>query len=580
MIFLRKVLAKSNTISSFHVVVSLICIGFLLYGLSLFNGFIGDDQAQIVTNEAIKHLSNIFSIFGKGTFTAGGAAGGLGGIYYKPLMTFSFALVYAVFGLSSFGYHFLSLSLHIANAILLFFLVKRFFTLQKFHYIQASAFLLSLIFLIHPGNSETVLYIADMQDLLVAFFLLISLLLLQSAINRNAIGWKKLIALGLMLFFGLLSKESGIVALLLVCSYVLLFANKLFKKIGFLIALVFGIYLFFRFQLAHIPLFSQLGFIPIHAATLTQRMLTIPYELFSYIRLVFFPQTLFLYQHDVVLRVSDPKFFLTFPVVIFVISIFLLFGFLIRSRLYTFFLVWMFFGFGIVMNIIPLDMTLEERWLYLPFIGVLCALFCIAQYLSGRWKSLPYVFIVLLFLLLPWCMVRSFERSKDFRDNLTLYAHDVAINPHSYELLNNYGVALLAANQNTKAKNAFTQSLSYSPQYWPAYSNLGLAYAKLGDTAKAKQYYRIAIGMSGYFTPYENLAQLTLDTEKPENVVPILQKALFYYPNNAHLLVIAAKTYLRLGKVQEATLYAKKAVYYDNSVLDDPDIQSLLPMQY
>src|SRR5690349_12296601 len=164
--YAKKLFQKINSAFSFDLLVTIFVVALLVYGKSLFNGFVGDDYAQIISNEAIKQGDAIFSIFAKGTFATGGAGGGLGGIYYKPLMTFLFALIYNAVGLNSFAFHALSLLTHIANVILLFFVSRNFFRVAKFHYAQASAFLLSLIFLIHPGNSETVLYIADMQDLL------------------------------------------------------------------------------------------------------------------------------------------------------------------------------------------------------------------------------------------------------------------------------------------------------------------------------------------------------------------------------------------------------------------------------
>lgn len=575
----QKIATKINEALSFDLVISLIVVGIVLYFRSLFNGFVGDDGVQIVQNEAIKHVDSLLAIFGKGTFATGGAAGGLEGVYYKPLMTICYAIVYGIFGLAPFAYHACSLIIHITNVILLFFVSRTIFRLAKWGYAQVAALLVALIFLVHPANSEAVLYIANLQDLLVVTFLLIALCIALSIVQRQSLSWKKYLLLAGVLFLGMLSKESSIVGLILIPIFFFLFAKQFFKKNLMLSGGVFLVYLFFRYQIAHIPLFQKLGFIPIHAATFPQRLMTIPYELFSYLRLMFYPQQLFLYQHDVILSITDPKFYLTLPIIALVVYILIWFAFRLKSTIYTFALLWVLVGFGIISNIIPLDMTIAERWLYLPFIGMLWAIFLIVYYLNHIYKHIMMVALAVVVALLPFYVVRSFVRSGDFQSNYTLYSHDIRFNPRSYELLTNYGVSLIEVGKYQEATIALQQSIQRSPQYWPAYSDLGLAYEKLGNIQEAKQYYMLSIGLSHYFVPYENLAALTLRTEKPENALIIIQQALPLYPNNPQILTLAAKAYKKMGMIQQAQVYAQKAYLLDTSLISDPDIQSLLPTQ-
>ncbi len=428
-----------------------------------------------------------------------------------------------------------------------------------------------------PALSDSVLYMANLQDLLVTTFLFVSLLLMQRMQSLEKIKWKDYLFLAISLFMGMISKEVGVIALALVVVYAWLFIRKAFKKILFVSVGIFLFYLFLRLFVAKIPTFNPLPFIPIHAATFSQRLMTIPFELFSYMRLVVFPQSLFVYQHFVVVNPADPRFALALPVVAVVIATLIYFGVKLKSKLYWFFLAWLFFGFVIVINLIPLDMTFAERWLYPPLGGILLAVFFILQYVEKQWKKLAILCALLLVIILPYYFIRTYVRSGDWKDNATLYSHDIKLNPYSYELLSDYAVALIDKKDYADAQKNLALSIQLSPQYWPAYSNMGLAYDHMGKTEMAKKYYRLAIDLSHFYIPYINLSELTFETEPPQNVVPVVRQALLFYPNNPQLLGIAAKTYAKLGQETQAKQYAERAVLLDREILTDPVIQKLLP---
>ena len=105
-------------------VVALIITGGLVFLNSLGNGFVWDDEVQIVGNPAIRSLLNFGQAFGGGTFDTGGA--GLAKGFYRPMVTIYYMLVYKVFGLNAFGYHFFQIILHLINGILIFKLFSQF----------------------------------------------------------------------------------------------------------------------------------------------------------------------------------------------------------------------------------------------------------------------------------------------------------------------------------------------------------------------------------------------------------------------------------------------------------------------
>src|SRR5260370_31418105 len=97
----------------------LIGIGFLVYFNGLFGAFVWDDIVQIKDNYIIQSLSNIPGFFLGGTFVPMAGDKLMGG-FYRPLMTTWFSIIYALFGLQPFFFHFFQLILHILNTLLVF----------------------------------------------------------------------------------------------------------------------------------------------------------------------------------------------------------------------------------------------------------------------------------------------------------------------------------------------------------------------------------------------------------------------------------------------------------------------------
>ena len=134
----------------------------------LLNDFVWDDIVQIVQNGDIYSIKNIPGLFSTGNL----------GIFYRPVFYSTLAVLYSLSKLETFLYHFFQLSIHISNAVLVFLLFKRFIE-------KRLAFLLSLLFLIHPINAEAVVFISAVSDTLFVFLGLLALQLLMKKQDLN-----------------------------------------------------------------------------------------------------------------------------------------------------------------------------------------------------------------------------------------------------------------------------------------------------------------------------------------------------------------------------------------------------------
>ena len=195
----------------------LITVGGFIYAFNLSNGLFWDDDEWIVNNIFVHDISwdNIKFWFGHNTL----AGVGLKSNYYRPFLFFTFAFNYILAGVKPLIYHLTSNTIHVFNAILIFSLLKR-FNLGSSKRSNLVAFLTSLLFLIHPLQTEAVTYISGRGDVLVAMFMLLALILFQRAEiqGKSWRGWEKILSL-IFLVLGILSRETGIVFPLLALSF-------------------------------------------------------------------------------------------------------------------------------------------------------------------------------------------------------------------------------------------------------------------------------------------------------------------------------------------------------------------------
>jgi protein O-mannosyl-transferase len=190
--YVKKLLSALESIPDKYLIAFIFILALITYGNSLFNGFVLDDIGQIVQNPNIQSLTNFFGFFSGGTFYAPGAAN-LAGIYYRPILSLAFAINYAIWNQNAFGFHLFSVLLHATNASLLYLLFKKLLNLENYRYSNPMSFLLSIIFLVHPVNTEAISYISSVQEPLFIFFLLSALYLTISWLKEKGTYSRKLL---------------------------------------------------------------------------------------------------------------------------------------------------------------------------------------------------------------------------------------------------------------------------------------------------------------------------------------------------------------------------------------------------
>lgn len=548
-------------------------LGLIVYSNALFNGFVWDDLDFIINNPEV-HQFNISSLLGPNMFNAGP--------FYRPMPAVYFAAVYSLFGENAFYYHAIQLLLHIISASLLFIFFRKFFT-------QGLAIFLALIFLVHPINVESVAYIGSTQSQLYFIPGILALILSKEKVLSRT---KFFLIVGL-LALSAFTKETGVLFFALVLAYRYLFALGQivhFFTAGSLLAII---YLSIRiFILGKTYAISEN--ISIASLSFIERILNIPSVFIYYLKTFFYPAQLIVWQQWVIKEITFQNFFL--PLIVSgVFILFLLFSASqyfksamkdyenikdnthvklkqnTRARSFLLFLFWFAIGMGLIIQLVPLDMTVADRWFYFPIVGLLgmMGVFMINIQNSLFYRSkIFFVFIVILFVLLS---ARTFVRTLDYKNNLTLYSRDLKEeNSQNYMMMGMYAKELWLIGKKDESMDFLKRSLSIFPSASVQY-NLGLIYENKNQYEKALKAYTLSIKLyenangeivkkGKAFPAYvRKLALLTSLKRSKQKIDFIQNTALKKYPDEHFLYYELALTAVETNDRQLALKAAKKA---------------------
>jgi hypothetical protein len=540
----------SKWLTEKKAVILLIITGSLVYFNGLFATFAWDDYDQVLNNIPVHSITNIFTFFLGGNVYTGTSK--LFGIYYRPVMSTMFALIYTVFGPNPVFFHLVQIVIHISNGILVFFILKRFFP-------KVSAFFASLVFLIHPINTEAVIFVSTLQDTLFMFFGLLALRL----VLVKKITPLPAVELALFLLLSILSKETGILFFALIPIYKLIFDKKGLGKLIGTEAIALSIYLILRFFIAGIDVTTH-GNATIMQISPPERLLTMA-KIFSYYFLTFFyPKDLAIAQ---VWVVRSPTFF-DFYLPLFFDLVIIMFGVLAYFwlkkvkgdlKIFYFFVSWLTIGIIFHLQIIPLDMTVAERWFYFPIVGLL-GIFCLLiQNLHLKKGSIRITLSYLLLLVLVGLAIRTVIRNSDWSNELKLYLHDAQISKNSVFLEENIGTEYYKLNELDLAQTYFLKASELEPGIPVAWYNLAVIAGRKGKFNLAKTYYQKAIDTGGYTQAYENLAIISYAYGPLTEAEKDTRAGLQVLPDDPKLWLIYALVENKLKKHNEALLAAKNA---------------------
>jgi tetratricopeptide (TPR) repeat protein len=530
-------------------------IGIGVYFDGLKNQFLGDDALQIVNNPVVHSISHVRLLFEGGTFYLDRGMVPLSGVYYRPLMTACFSLIYTLFGAQPFYFHIFQLIICIGSSIILYL-----FFCYSFR--PAIALFLALLFLIDPLNSQIVFEIANLQDALYFFFGILALyILIRFASLRSLAG-----ACGCLLL-SLLAKETAILFIMICLLYLYWWNRK--RLLPFILIMIVPITIWLVLKIHAVGFNSNPGNSPIDRLSLGSRFMNDPQIVLFYISKLIFPWRLASGYYWIHSNFSLRYFLLPLVLELLLLAGLVYIGYLLRKAgktdyyTYLFFAAWTSVGLLLTLQIIPLDLTVSESWFYFPSAGVFGMIGAVWIGLSASKYIRIDLRIIALFAVAVLLLIglRTAIRGRDWRSEHIIAIHDVIASPSDFNADNTLADQLIQQGNFKLAAIYTKRSIAINPAA-SSYLDLGVISYDQGNYAAAENAYEHSLYYIRYESTYENLGLLTLFYGTPTNNVRLLNEGLEQYPHDASLWMYLAILYQRINNRSGAVNAIHTAALY------------------
>ncbi len=598
--------ATTNTITKIFpwiLTAIIVAISFLLYTNTFNHRYVLDDHGIVQSNKITKapvSWDNTVKIFT--TPHRKGDNSDLENSLYRPFCKLLFNIEWHWFNEQPSGFHKMNVVLYALCCGLLFFVLY-----DAFNKKWIIAFLVSLLFAIHPVHTEVVANIKSMDEILSMLGVLIALRGIQLYIRKNSILYLLVAVLGFLI--GLFSKEGTVVFVAIIPLFLYYFYSVSLKKnitLSSVFALCTAFFLLCR-QNALVWELKKLGtYKPTGKVSALDNYMSLCTDGFSkfasavatlgnYIKLFFVPYPLscdYSYKTFEPITMADPKFILCF---MFFIGL-LVFTIITwrKKNAIAFGVLWFFISIVLVSNVFFLiGSSFSDRFLFIPSLGLALSFVCLLYHYFykdeqeyGFLKSLtkaPVLFGVVLLM----CAIYSFktyERNEDWRTDYKLFSTDLVKFPDATHLLFYLGNHLSSSEytegktpqESKQANYDAIANLSKSLSIYPAlpsdgYNQLGKAYFNIGKLDSAQKYYAKALtedSTNGIFI--NNMGTVYYNTNRLAESFPYFVKA--------HLRDSTESDFMNnIGCVYGATQRPDSAIYWflKANAKDSLDLTSL-----
>lgn len=545
----------------------LACVLIIVAGLvayhSSFNGpFIFDDIDSIVDNPTIRQLWSFGSVFNP---PSGGVT-----VEGRPLLNLSLAFNYALGGVDVRGYHMANLGIHVIAGLLLFGVFYKLFEQAKLKASGVLAFCISIIWTVHPIQTESVTYIIQRAESLMGLFYILSIYtFLCYRENRPKWGFVSV----LVCYLGMATKEDMFSAPLIILLIDGVLISKSFKE-ALKERLLYYLGIFSSWALLGYLIYSThgrggtVGFdsgLPVWMYWVTQFPAII-----HYIQLTIWPNPLvFDYAFN---RYWIWHPWLTTPFALCVFGLLAVSAIWAVKRRPVGILGLFFFVLLAPTSVIPGNrQAMAEHRMYLPLAAVIAAVILLIYNLlikiNYKKKSSNSELLIKLGLFLATLLVvtllcyTTVQRNKDYQSSIALWSKTVAAVPDNPFAHNSLGSAYFDSHNFNAAEREFNAAVNLNDHYAQAYSNLAVLYATEGRKEDFAKSIRRALELNP--TEYKPRYYFALGLELlgfPEQACEQYKKTLEYKPYFADAHNRLGLCYSALGRNEEAITEYKMAL--------------------
>jgi protein O-mannosyl-transferase len=480
--------------------VLIIAAGLVAYHNSFRDGFVFDDYRHLVGNPHIRQLGRPWDVIAHTS---------------RPVVEVTLALNYALGGLEPWGYHVVNVCIHILAALTLYGVVRRTLSRQECwstgvmersaRFGKSADWLagvISLIWLVHPLQTESVTYVIQRAESLMGLFYLLTLYCLIRSTGASRGGWWQAGAVA-SCALGMASKPvmvtAPVVALLYDRAFLAGTWREAMRRRWPLHSCLAATWLLLALLLTLGPMewkdsagFAYQGASPLRYA------LGQPLAVLHYLRLSFWPYPLCLSYGQWPFPASDPRMTqeaLAGQIVVAVLLAATLWAWSRRPAV-GFLGAWFFLILLPTSSFVPVADAIVEHRMYLPLAAVIAAVvlgaFEIGQRLLNQQQNavlgcLAGGLVVGLFTFL------TIQRNRDYSSDLAIWQDTADKCPNNPRAHNNLGISLFHLDMLEEAIDHYRQALRIKPDYAEAHNNLGIALSRQGRLHEAIEHYAQAL---------------------------------------------------------------------------------------
>ena len=474
--------------------------------------------------------------------------------HYRPVQNLSYMADYFFWNTNTFGFHLTNLLLHASSAVALYFLLRRLLrSIGRVEWLQTNeklvsslSFFAALIWAVHPVHSAAIDYISGRADSLAFVFAASGwLLVLRGRETKHpAIRCLLFVLAAVLGLLALCSRETAALWCIFFLLHTLFFDHQISRRGKTLSVTICLAILAAYLGLRHLPPpRSEAG--PSEGWGAPVRAVLMLRALGDYGRLMIFPSNL--HMERTVMDGNDYRSSLTWQnsVANEYLSIAgLLFAALLCAgcrwrgdgRPWRIFgTLWFAIGYLPTSNIVELNATCAEHWLYLPSVGLLIFLVgCVLDFPPHWRKPLPAFACIAVVLL----GARSAIRSSDWVTPEIFYERTLAAGGTSIRVATNLAEIYTSQGNYPKAETMLRRVLAIMPDYPTARNNLAHALSLEGKTSEAEALFAQANTAAketrkSYprtWLAAVNLAHLRHAAGRDADALVILEKARADYP--------------------------------------------------
>jgi protein O-mannosyl-transferase len=487
----------------------LIFLAFLVlavYANSFGNGFVSDDVAGFARNENIGKISN---------FTANAMHFSLTGFFQT--------IAFYIGGMHPITFRIINIFSHLGSVVLIYMLLS--LSMNRRVGIIAAA-----IFAVHPILTESVSWISGGLYSMYAFFFLLSFLFYLFSKNNKKYFFFSVIFFILAIF----SSEKALALALVFAIYEFVFGslrNYWKKLIPF-----FSISLFFMLLFV-----SKIGSRVSDVESMSYQQggggmynpfVQIPVAVGSYLKLIFWPARLTLYQTEMSFSQGQ---FLALLFIFFVFAGLAVWGYF-KNKTVFFWLV--FFVVTLLPTLTPFKISwlVAERYVYLGTLGIIVPIALLFDKLIKINENGKMVGYFVLILVVASLSVRTVVRNQDWKSEDTLWLATAEVAPSGQQIHNNLGDVYARQGDMQKAVDEFKKAIEINPNYADAYHNLANTYQQMGQNDLAVENYQKALSINPHlWQSYQNLASIYFNAGDSQKAEENMKKALELNPGDQKL---------------------------------------------